>query len=76
MKRLYLNSNMTRRIAPFCLEYQPFFENEQYLGWAGGTPKQQSSIVSARPFPNEHPPLWATWGEFFKAAEGKSKDHV
>ena len=39
----------------------------------GGSAEQQSQITSVRPFPNEHPPLWATWGEFFKAAEKLSE---
>jgi len=46
------------------------------IGVKGGTPEQLSSIISKRPFPNEHPPLWDTWGDFFKAGEAKSKDTV
>jgi hypothetical protein len=43
------------------------------IGVKGGSAEQQSQITSVRPFPNEHPPLWATWGEFFKAAEKLSE---
>lgn len=43
------------------------------IGVKGGTRDQQSRITSARPFPNEHPPLWESWGDFFKAAEKLSQ---
>jgi hypothetical protein len=43
------------------------------IGVKGGTPDQLSQITSPRPFPNEHPPLWNTWGDFFQAAEKLSQ---
>eukprot|EP01052_Picozoa_sp_SAG31_P041525 SAG31_NODE_6320_length_2067_cov_1.267785_2_plen_114_part_00 len=39
------------------------------IGVKGGTPAQQSSITITRPFPNEHPPQWESWSDFFAAAE-------
>ena len=42
------------------------------IGVKGGSADQRSQITSTRPFPNEHPPLWNTWAEFFKAAQNLS----